>query len=276
LKTINQTYRDEYKSKKQRRLVTILLVVFLIISAMAGGTYYALFWSQWLAIRNLEVSQGSFISSDAIKQTVNDYLSEKSFFVPRSHSIFLIDSQKIRTLLVERFPVLKNITVKKKYLHGLIIRADYREAIGIWCFKKQDSCFYFDHEGVAFDNATESSGTLFLMVKDYTGFLEALGRPVASPERLAWIRELQKEMTKTKVGLASAIIPEELFRVNVKTTEGWEIYLSTNELLSPQIKALTIFLANKISLEQRSQLQYIDVRIPQRIYYKFTNPYPTN
>lgn len=268
-KTINQTYHDDYRLKQRRRWLTVLVLAFLVSGGTAGGVFYALFLSRWMAITEVTVNQQSFVSDEEVKEQVTDYLNEKKWgIVPRSSNIFLADGQSIRALLRNSFPVLKEVTVHKKYFHGLMIEAKHREAIGIWCFKKQQECFYFDEEGVAFDQAADSSGTLLLMVEDGARENKKIGERVAEPELTAWLWRLKQAIDGVKIGLAKAIIPEEQFRVNIKTTEGWEIYFNELDDLDSQMKALTVFLANKVSFEQRSQLQYIDVRIPQRVYFK--------
>lgn len=274
-KTINQTYQNAYKSKRRRRAAVVLSILLAIIVSVFGGIYYAFFLSEWLAVREVAIEQKSFVSSEEIKKITESYLREKSWFVSRARSLLLVDEETIQSMLARKFPVLKNITVEKKYFHSLIINTDYREVMGIWCFQKQGSCLYFDEDGIAFDRATDSSGTLFLIVHDYLKDAKDLGQKVTDAEGFDPVLQLKKELDRAKIGVSRIIIPEELYRINVKTTEGWEIYFNTNDPLIPQIKALTIFLANKLSFEQRSRLQYVDVRIPQRVYYKMTNNLPT-
>lgn len=268
-KTINETYQDDYRSKQRRRWLTLWTLALLVLGIVTGGIFYALFFSRWMAVTDVAVSQQSFVGNDEIKQRVFNYLNEKKWgLVPRSSNIFLADGQSIRALLRDSFPVLKAIAVHKKYFHGLMIEATHREAVGIWCFKKQQECFYFDEEGMAFDQAADSSGTLLLMVEDRVRENKKIGEQVAEPELTAWLLRLRQALDGAKIGLAKAVIPAEQFRVDIKTTEGWEIYFNVLDDLDSQIKALTVFLANKVSFEQRSQLQYIDVRIPQRVYFK--------
>lgn len=252
-------------------MTTISAIVLVTVSVIFGGIYYALFLSGWMAVREMVIEQNSFVSDEEIKKIVQQYLQEKSWLTPRANNIFTVDSEAIQSLLTREFPILKRAVVRKKYLHGLIIQAERRETAGVWCFQKRRECLFFDNEGVAFDRASDSSGTLFLMVDDISGEGKKLGEKVTDRERIEWLFQLKKEMDKEKIGLARMIIPEEWFRVDVKTTEGWEIYFSTIDPLVSQVKALSIFLANKVSFEQRHQLQYIDVRIPQRVYYKLIN-----
>lgn len=268
-KTINQTYHDDYRLKQRRHWLMILVLALLVSGGATGGIFYALFFSGWIAVTDVAINQRSFVSDDEIRQQVAGYLNEKKWgLMPRTSNIFLADATKIQSLLLEKFPVFKEVAVRKKYFHGLIITGVAREAVGIWCFQKQNECFYFDRKGIIFDRAADSSGTLFLMVQDEAGGVRKMGEPAAESEMMEWIFQLRKNLDQAKIGLARMIIPEEQFRVNIKTTEGWETYFSTRDELGSQIKALTVFLANRVSFEQRAQLQYIDVRIPQRVYFR--------
>ncbi len=268
-KTINETYHDDYRLKQRRQGLLILISALLMLGGVAGGIFYALFFSGWMAITDVAVSQQSFVNNDEIKQQVAAYLNEKKWWiVSRANNIFLANTKSLRALLLEKFPVFKEVSIRKKYFHGLIISAMSREAVGIWCWPKQKQCFYFDRGGVIFDRANDSSGTIFLIVHDGAGEVRKMGEAVAEQTIMEWIFQLRQKLDQTKIGLAHVVLPNEQFRVNVKTTEGWEAYFSTNDALEPQIKALSFFLANKVSFEQRSQLQYIDVRIPQRVYFR--------
>lgn len=275
-KTINQTYQDAYKTKKRRKAATVLGFILAVVGGIMAGIYYLFFLSGWLAVTNITVEQKSFIRNEEIREVVEDYLREKSWLVSKSSNLLMIDGGTIQSRLVRKFPVLKNVVVQKKYAHGLIIRAEHRQTAGIWCFSKQNKCLFFDNEGVAFDQALDSSGAVWLMVEDGMGESKELGQVVVEAEKLEWVFKLKKEMDRAKIGVAKVVIPEEWFRINIKTIEGWEAYFSTADPLLPQVRALLAFLANKVSLEQRNWLQYIDVRIPQRVYYKLIYGRSTN
>jgi cell division septal protein FtsQ len=57
--------------------------------------------------------------------------------------------------------------------------------------------------------------------------------------------------------------------IRVKTKEGWEIYFNENVSLEKEIEMLKVVLNNKIEESQRKDLEYIDLRIDNKIYYKF-------
>jgi len=54
-------------------------------------------------------------------------------------------------------------------------------------------------------------------------------------------------------------------RFNIKISEGWEIFLNPQKDIDKQLKNLGIILKEKLPIERRKNLQYIDLRF-DRIY----------
>ena len=57
-------------------------------------------------------------------------------------------------------------------------------------------------------------------------------------------------------------------RLNTKTSEGWEIYFNLKGDLNWQITELGLVSEKQIPLEDRGELEYIDLRF-SRVYYKY-------
>lgn len=54
----------------------------------------------------------------------------------------------------------------------------------------------------------------------------------------------------------------------IKTTEGWDVFIDKEVDLETQIIALKKLLEEKIGIEKRDKLEYVDLRINGRMYYK--------
>ncbi len=267
-KTINQTYQSKFLAHKKRKIVFKFILCFVVTVGIIVGVLYLFFFSKLFNIREIAINNSSFVSNKEIREAVDSYLGERKLFIPRFSNIFFVDRDKIQALIADKFTQAENVVVDKKYFHTLEINLSKREALGIWCFKNKN-CFYFDRTGMAFDTAANSDGSLFLSVDDESKNLEKLGEKVTEESLLNFILNVQKEMGKLKIGVVKIIIPNnELFRINIKTSENWELYLNTQDNLQIQINSLSTFLSQKVSSEKRNQLQYIDVRIPNRVYYK--------
>ena len=52
------------------------------------------------------------------------------------------------------------------------------------------------------------------------------------------------------------------------TSSSWKILLSVDTDISFQIDAMASFIAQKLPADRLAKLQYIDLRIQDRIYYK--------
>ena len=56
--------------------------------------------------------------------------------------------------------------------------------------------------------------------------------------------------------------------VNLKTQNGWTIFISTEIEPSKTIDFLENFLNRQLSTEEVKQLEYVDLRVENRLYYK--------
>lgn len=273
VKTINQVYQEKYQADKNRKIFFKIFLFLVVFLSLSGGAVYLLFFSNFFDIREISIfSEGQSAWSGknpAIRSLIDDYLSETKLFIPRFSNIFMADARQIGALVGEQFPAAENIQVKKRYFHALEIYLEQKTAAGIWCYKKDAQCFYFDRQGTAFNSVSEASGTLLLNIDDERGRFEKLGRPVAGEDLLNLIILADVQLKKIKMEVLKFITPtREDFRLEVQTVEGWKIYLNTEDDLIKQISNLEIFMAQKITPEKRSQLQYIDLTVPNRVYYK--------
>jgi len=267
VKTINQSYQEKYQQDKKRKIFRKIFLFLVLFGGTAGGIVYLLFFSNLFKVR--EISVFSKNGNLDIQSAVGSYLEEKKFFIQKFNNIFLVNSEQISALISEGFPSVENIKVEKNYWHGLKISLDQKEAMGVWCYAKGDQCVYFDRTGVTFDTVTETSGTLLLNVSDQKGNFSKLGQIVSNSELFKLIIRANDELKKNKITATKFIVPKaEDFRLDAQTAEGWKIYLSTKDDLAKQLNNLVLFLSQKITPEKRVQLIYIDLTVPNRVFYK--------
>ncbi|MBI2676459.1 MAG: hypothetical protein HYX21_00685 [Candidatus Yanofskybacteria bacterium] len=271
MKTVSDVYQAKYLAKKRKRIFLRLFLWFIFGLAIIVGLVYLLFFSKLFYVKEVSIANQSFISNQEIGQAVDEFLAQKRFFVSGFSNLIFVESDKIQSLVINNFPQAENVTVEKEYPHTVKISLDGKTALGVWCFSMSDQnkCFYFDKNGVAFETSADSDGPLLLRIEDEKGRFEKLGQAVADKELLSFILSIRPELEKIKIDIKKITIPAvEYFRIDAETSEGWKVYFSTRDDLKNQVNSLNVFLSQKISPEKRSQLQYIDVRIPNRVYYK--------
>jgi len=255
------------------KLFSITGLVFLCIT----GVVYLLFFANLMDLRALDISGAESISRDELKTAADNWLGTEFLGVARNRNLLFVSSEKLASELTAKFPRIDSAEIRKEFPHGLKITVVERQSAGIWCFvasgrpfnNAQGKCFYFDKNGVAYAEATQSSGFLILNVADYQGQAVALGSRVSSEE---WTRNIimaRELLLKIGVSVAEISIPSGSFdEFDAKTAGGWKILFSNSTDITKQITSLGILLRDKLLAEKRTGLQYIDLRIQDRIYYK--------
>ena len=142
------------------------------------------------------------------------------------------------------------------------------QEIGIICKENTGNCFYFNKDGIIFKDALLTSGGLILLIKDYSEKDYRLWDKILDKSFLDILLYAKDELF-SKMSLRAASFDIESFPIEilrVVTNESWYILFSLKRDIKSQLLALKVALDEKI--ENRMSLQYIDLRIENRIYYK--------
>lgn len=239
-----------------------------MIVGVVYGLWFLFFGSGWWALTEIKINNQSPLTEDDLQAVASDYLGERLFFVNRRDNLWLIDKPELTKRFLIKFPVLESVRVEKKYFYGLNLVFKARQARGIWCYSKLPDCLVFDNFGVGFEEFKNSTlPDNWLAIEDYQTPQPALGQKVASANYFGLLATVEK-LTK-QIGLlwSGLIIPAEPLRINLKTSEGWLAYFSLNSNLEEQFNNLRFFLTQQ-SPEERLVWQYVDLRVPGRVYYK--------
>lgn len=142
------------------------------------------------------------------------------------------------------------------------------QEIGIICKEHVSACFYFNKDGIILRDAPQTSGNLVMLIKDYSQKDYKLGDKVLDKSFLDILSQAKEELF-SKMGLRVASFDIESFPIEVLrvvTNESWYILFNLKRDIKSQLLALKAALDEKI--QNRMNLQYIDLRIENRIYYK--------
>jgi hypothetical protein len=158
-------------------------------------------------------------------------------------------------------PAIASLEFHKNYLKRILrITIHEREPYGIWC---ANACFWFDKEGIIFKEAASVKGALVRRISDNTQRDLSLGMRVLPPEQFKYI--LAAFDFLARVGLT----PDELVisdfnkeEFYVDLLDGPRIFFSLRNNPSFAYEPLLALKTELIKLE------YIDLRVPQRIFLK--------
>lgn len=135
---------------------------------------------------------------------------------------------------------------------------------------KSENCFYVDKKGVVFERAPNAIGSLILVIKqEGLGEVE-LGGEIIEPKLLDFFQNLQNDF-KIRAGISFFelnIVSDSIFTyIKGKTSEGWEIYVMPGDDTENLVEILNAVFTQEIR-DKRRNLQYVDLRLKNKIYYK--------
>jgi cell division protein FtsQ len=269
--------RKLYKTKKKKSIFRnrIFWFAFLCLLFLAGISYLFLFF-HFFQVKEIRISGNQKITVDNMESIINNEIGKKFLFL-NTDSIFLVNLKKINRILLEKYPLLAQVNLKKEFPNILVVEAKERTPIGVWCRissqffpqtaeEHNNKCFSIDENGIAFEEIVPKDG---LIIKSQVAPNSvALGQKVIEESLLKSILEIQKKLTSNlKIWITEFdILSSE--RLNVKTLQGWEIYFNPKENINWQIVELGLVLEKEIPIEKISSLEYIDLRFT-KVYYKY-------
>lgn len=264
-------YKDELKQKKRRKFLAKLTAILIIKAVSFSVAAYFLFFTDHLRVANLHLDSGDENLTNTLRTTVQDWLNENSWGLNWHGNLLLLSAADLRDFLYGKFPTIADIEITKRFPHDLDISVKEKEHQGTWCLSGQlpVRCFQFDWAGKAFRETLPSTGFLIFTVLDYRPRSIEIGRPVAE-DNWFWTLVLAREnLLKYNMRPGEFIIPADSFdEFQVKTSEGRTILFSTSTDIARQLDALAQFLHEREKDNSVARLEYVDLRIQDRIYFK--------
>lgn len=132
---------------------------------------------------------------------------------------------------------------------------------------KVKQCFNIDNNGAIYKISPQINSSLILTIYDARYDFDAqIGDDVVLPETIQFITETNHLLKNDDINVEKFEIKSENDLL-ISTVEGWDIYFDAKQSIESQISSLNIVL-NELIKDTRSTLEYIDLRIEGRAYYK--------
>lgn len=263
------SYKDEAQLQKRRKIFSRGWKYVIFVCAIATLTIVVLFFAKLFDVRTVTTQLPNALSVEQVSDVIQEVLDERVLGITRRHNSVLLPMSRIRSVLITKFPRIQSVEVTRLSIHDLQVVIHERKRSGIWCFPAQTACYYYDDEGIAFDEIAPSTGSLFIPIQDNRDRRIILGAEVESETWRNKLGDARKILQFGNIPIARIEIPADSFDLfEVITQEGWKILFSIGTDVRLQASSLQLFLKDKISAETRKNLEYIDLRIEDRIYYK--------
>ena len=254
-------HRIKPKKSIFRRLWFWIIFLFLII--VFSVFYFAFFYSG-VQIKNVVISGNEKVAGSDIENLISTDINNKILGLFDSKSIFLVNPDRINKDILEKFPEIEKLTINKKLPQTLILNVTERKSVGIYC-QTNNICFLIDQNGIIFEASEINSENVIIKQASEDSQI-FIGQEVVAKNIIDLLLKVEKNLKDNfQINLKEALIASSI-RLDVDTNENWKIYfdLSPNYNINSQITKLNLLLNSEISVNQRKNLRYIDLRPKDR------------
>ncbi len=270
---VEETHHAPEQSSRRRTII-----IFLGAIAIIGWIYFFFFSDQFL-IHSIEITGTQRLSRGEVERTVYADLDAECIWPTRSRNIFFIRPSELEKQLKDDLYV-ETVTVDKKYPDILRLKVTERKSSVIISFN--GASYEIDRHGVVVrqldvseadslarsaNSGDHSPSVLPLITIAYaSGTLSESDQFITESQMTRWL-DTFNELGKRGFGYRSASLDNaSSTKLDLSMFEPYHVYFDMLMSIDDQIDGYYAFMKTK--KPDQPIYNYIDARIPGRIYYK--------
>lgn len=239
-----------------------------------------MFFSSVFKIKEISVKGNDYIIDAAIISSFNNVMSEKKWLILENDNINLFDLAAAKQKIIEEFPRIDALDLKKEYPDKITVNIKERKIADILCLDNDTNndsqiskydfskCFFVDNNGIAFDVAADTQGFLILRIWDKRGQDIELNKKALNPEFIDFVRQIKDDFRSTiNANIKLLVLEHPAQRELIALVDDWKIIFNVSSDAKNQLAVLKQVLEKEIK-DKKNNLDYIDLRIDGRAYYK--------
>lgn len=272
--------RSTLRERRRRTRALWFLAALLIIAGIAYGVSYLSYLPQF-TVTDVTVTGTQVIPSRVVVAYVETILYDGSYHFLSRQNILLYPKLAIESALVKNFPRVASATLSRRSLlaQAVNVTITERQPLALWCVDGTQSgeCYVMDNGGFIYASAATSTPTSgeYTFSGGVATSSPVIGQTFATGHVLGMIalfKLLSQEDNLTPTG--AAVLNDRDFDVSL--SQGFSIKASFGENADTLSRDLGLILSSDALQGRENELQYIDLRFGDRVYYKLTGEAATS
>ena len=255
------------RARRRRVRAAIALGVLLACAGIAWGISYVSYLPRF-SVGTIEISGAQDVSPQTIQDYVESILHDDSHPFLSRQNIFLYPKTTIEKDVVAFFPRINSASISRDSLFStnLKVQVTERQVFGLWC-DASAKCYEMDKEGFIYaEGPVASSSVLYI----FQGGIASSTNPIGQSFVTAHLPGIVTLLTQLG---QSGFAPEGVSVVNdddfsVSLHEGFALKASFGESADTLAKNLHLVLSSDALQGKEDELEYVDLRFGDRVYYK--------
>ena len=263
---LQQYFSTKQKKKKQKRFIFSILSLVVAVGLFIWGAWWVIIKSPLLQVAHIEVKGTNYLSPDIVAQTIRRQIEEKDHPLQKwlgANNILAWPSGKMDSPEKLFANVQEVILSKQIFSRKIVAEVTERARMGAWCANNE--CYWFDEKGVIYQKSTVPEGASIIKVNDKTGRSFKTGDIVLPDFLLTHFLTVLKVLTENSLSVKEINVNDlSQQEITVILYKGPELRFSLKFSSINANTAIAYLVKNKTFY----QLEYIDFRVENRVYYK--------
>jgi len=246
----------------------------LIVSIFVGGIGYVFLCSDLLKVYKFDVRGYNRVSESQIIEIIEQNMDGKIISCIKKNNYFFINKSKIIEDILKDNR-LESAHITKKFPDKIIVEIKEYGNVTVWCTDiEMKTCFMLDGDTVGRQVMMEDeviTDNKHFVIVDETQHDISVGDRVMAEEYLKKIEILGSELKyalNVKIEQPFKVTSRGSHEVRFMTDEGWYIIIDLTRSPDEILDVAKLFVKKVELPSRRSNLEYIDMRFPEKIFYK--------
>lgn len=247
---------------------------YLILLLFLGTVVYAFFFSDFLKVDSVGIDGLDKLEDGPIRASIDEHLSGKYLGLANRNNLLLFPSGQAARELEDRFHRIKTVRIVKQFPGRITVTIEERKLSLLLC--SNEHCYVLDDRGIAYDQdyfaAEDLAKDDLATLDDSSGAQVAAGTQPLEDGFQDFILNLNGRFAnETGIPIRKDFeTPSQMSGdVTAETEEGWRIYFSDDISLDKEIMTFKAVLRSRIEPGRTKDLEYVDLRINNKVYYRF-------
>ncbi len=267
-KTVNRAKNKKLPLSWKRILFLLTIILFI------GIVGYVFVCSDLVKVNIVEVNGIEKIDEKRILQIAENSMDgEIVGFVARDNYFFVNTKDIAQDISTDKR--IKDITITKKFPQTITIDIVEYNVVPIWCIGSMNGdCFIVENghikESTTFDSDIITQNRYFVVVDKSRSDVQ-IGEQVIAEENLDKIEFLGEELKyalSVDIEQPYVTLSRGSHEVKFMTDEGWYILVDVTQEADEIVDVAKLFFSKVNLPSRRNDLAYLDMRFPERIFYK--------
>lgn len=263
-------YRSSKLAERKRRKKKIRIIIGSIFSVVLIIGVVFWFNHESMMIDEIVISDNEFINNDDLREDINEILNKKYIGIFPKKNFLILPKKKIKTFVFENNLSAREVRIKRR-VNKIEVNITEHVAVSKWCgldFNVPDVCYLINDQSLIFTQEK------ILQPKEVIKLYGLL-----NSENILGEKYLSMEVYDTVIAFVNnleqlEIIPEFVDTTDqetfaVYTERGPYLLIKKNDDPNEVLNNLkTVIETEELNAAQFKNLEYIDLRFGNKVYYK--------